>query len=126
MLGYLMIGTNDLDKAVAFYEQLVPLVGANLLDMIGLLANATTMLADKAIQGFTVNADNLNAGVGRNPVLVTALNPEIGYALAADIAKEAYRTGRPVIDVAEERSGLSRQRLEELMDPLKLTRGGLA
>lgn len=93
--------------------------------MIGLLTGASAILADKAMKGFTVNADNLNAGVGRNPVLVTALNPEIGYTLAADIAKEAYRTGRPVIDVAEERSGLSRQHLEKLMDPLKLTRGGL-
>ena len=122
-----------LDAAVAMAGQsgnfqlnvMLPLVGANLLDMCGLLANASNLLADKALQGFTVNTENLNAGVGRNPVLVTALNPEIGYALAADIAKEAYRSGRPVIDVAEERSGLSRKRLEELMDPLKLTRGGL-
>ncbi|HLV78153.1 MAG TPA: class II fumarate hydratase [Marinobacter sp.] len=123
-----------LDNAVAIAGQsgnfqlnvMLPLVGANLLDMIGLLANASTILADKSMQGFTVNTDNLNAGVGRNPVLVTALNLEIGYTLAAEIAKEAYSTGRPVIDVAEERSGLDRKRLEELMDPLKLTRGGIA
>lgn len=105
---------------------MLPLVGANLLDMVSLLSNASSILAEKAIKGLTVNVDNLNAGVGRNPVLVTALNPEIGYALAADIAKEAYRTGRPVIDVAEERSGLDRARLETLMDPLKLTRGGVS
>ncbi|MEQ9545233.1 MAG: class II fumarate hydratase [Marinobacter sp.] len=105
---------------------MLPLVGANLLDMVDLLSNASSILANKAIKGFSVNEDNLNAGVGRNPVLVTALNPEIGYALAADIAKEAYRTGRPVIDVAEERSGLDRPRLEALMDPLKLTRGGVS
>jgi fumarate hydratase class II len=103
---------------------MLPLIGSNLLDMIDLLANATGILADKAIRGFTVNKETLDASVGRNPVLVTALNPEIGYSLAADIAKEAYKTGRPVIDVAEERSGLSRERLEELMDPLKLTQGG--
>ena len=122
-----------LDAAVALAGQsgnfqlnvMLPLVAGNLLDMAGLLSQAATLLADKAIRGFTVNADNLNAGVGRNPVLVTALNPEIGYALAADIAKEAYRTGRPVIDVAEERSGLSRAQLERLMDPIKLTQGGL-
>ncbi|MGC8121783.1 class II fumarate hydratase [Marinobacter sp. VGCF2001] len=130
-----MVGAQvtGLDTAVAMAGQsgnfqlnvMLPLVGANLLDMCGLLANASGLLADKALQGMTVNADNLNAGVGRNPVLVTALNPEIGYALASDIAKEAYRSGRPVIDVAEERSGLSRDRLEDLMDPLKLTRGGL-
>ncbi|MGM0953067.1 MAG: class II fumarate hydratase [Pseudomonadota bacterium] len=122
-----------LDSAVAIAGQsgnfqlnvMLPLVGANLLDMTSLLANASSILADKAMAGFTVNADNLNAGVGRNPVLVTALNPEIGYSLASDIAKEAYASGRAVIDVAEERSGLSRERLEQLMDPLKLTRGGL-
>jgi len=122
-----------LDSAVAIAGQsgnfqlnvMLPMVGANLLEMTSLLANAINMLADKAVAGFTVNADNLNEGVGRNPVLVTALNPEIGYALASDIAKEAYATGRAVIDVAEERSGLSRERLEQLMDPLKLTRGGL-
>lgn len=104
---------------------MLPLIGGNLLDMIGLLGNATSMLADKAVRDFTVNTETLDASVGRNPVLVTALNPEIGYSLAADIAKEAYTTGRPVIDVAEERSGLSRERLEDLMDPLKLTRGGI-
>jgi fumarate hydratase class II len=131
MVGAQVMG---LDSAVAIAGQsgnfqlnvMLPLVGGNLLDMTDLLSNAAIMLADKAIKDFTVNADNLDAGVGRNPVLVTALNPEIGYSLASDIAKEAYKTGRPVIDVAEERSGLSRERLEELMDPLKLTRGGIA
>ncbi|EMP55350.1 fumarate hydratase [Marinobacter santoriniensis NKSG1] len=130
MVGAQVIG---LDSAVAIAGQsgnfqlnvMLPLVAGNLLDMVGLLGNAAGILADKAIKDFSVNTDNLNAGVGRNPVLVTALNPEIGYSLASDIAKEAYRTGRPVIDVAEERSGLSRTRLEQLMDPLKLTHGGL-
>ncbi|MDK9556532.1 class II fumarate hydratase [Marinobacter sp. M216] len=131
MVGAQVMG---LDSAVAIAGQsgnfqlnvMLPLVAGNLLDMLDLLSNSANMLADKAIRDFSVNAENLDAGVGRNPVLVTALNPEIGYSLAADIAKEAYRTGRPVIDVAEERSGLSRTRLEQLMDPLKLTRGGIA
>lgn len=131
MVGAQVMG---LDSAVAIAGQsgnfqlnvMLPLVAGNLLDMVALLSNSANLLADKAIRDFTVNVDALASGVGRNPVLVTALNPEIGYSLAADIAKEAYRTGRPVIDVAEERSGLSRERLEQLMDPLKLTRGGLA
>ncbi|MEP1705678.1 MAG: class II fumarate hydratase [Marinobacter sp.] len=131
MVGAQLMG---LDSTVAMAGQsgnfqlnvMLPLVGANLLDMIELLTNASTMLGDKAIRDFTVNTDHLDAAVGKNPVLVTALNPEIGYSLASDIAKEAYQSGRPVIDVAEERSGLDRKRLEELMDPLKLTKGGLA
>jgi len=130
MVGAQVIG---LDSANAIAGQsgnfqlnvMLPLIGGNLLDMIGLLGNATNMLADKAIRNFAVNTETLDASVRRNPVLVTALNPEIGYSLASDIAKEAYKTGRPVIDVAEEISGLSRERLEELMDPLKLTRGGI-
>ncbi|MEP0000378.1 class II fumarate hydratase [Marinobacter sp.] len=131
MVGAQVMG---LDSTVAMAGQsgnfqlnvMLPLVGANLLDMIELLTNASTMLGDKAIRDFTVNTDHLDAAVGKNPVLVTALNPEIGYSLASDIAKEAYQSGRPVIDVAEERRGLDRKRLEELMDPLKLTKGGLA
>ncbi|HEV8078344.1 MAG TPA: class II fumarate hydratase, partial [Marinobacter sp.] len=131
MVGAQIMG---LDAAIAYAGQsgnfqlnvMLPLVGANLLEMICLLSNASSLLGDKALKGFTVNAEHLNAGVGRNPVLVTALNPEIGYSLAAEIAKEAYASGRPVIDVAEERCELGRERLEQLMDPLKLTRGGLA
>ncbi|MDC0663141.1 class II fumarate hydratase [Marinobacter sp. SS21] len=123
-----------LDSAVALAGQsgnfqlnvMLPLVGANLLDMINLLANAATTLADKVIRGFTVNTQILDEAVGKNPVLVTALNPEIGYELAAEIAKEAYRSGRSIIDVADERCGLGRDRLEHLLDPLKLTQGGVA
>ncbi|MDV2080280.1 class II fumarate hydratase [Marinobacter xestospongiae] len=122
-----------LDAAVAMAGQsgnfqlnvMLPLVAGNLLDMTGLLSQASTLLADRAIQGFRVNADTLDAAVGRNPVLVTALNPEIGYEKAAAIAKEAYQSGRAIIDVAEQQSGLPRDRLEQLLDPLKLTRGGV-
>jgi fumarate hydratase class II len=122
-----------LDSAVAIAGQsgnfqlnvMLPLVGANLLDMGNLLANSARLLGDKAIAGFTVNEATLDEAVGRNPVLVTALNPEIGYAKAAEIAKEAYASGRSIIDVAEERSGLSRERLQQLLDPIALTRGGI-
>jgi fumarate hydratase class II len=122
-----------LDSAVAIAGQsgnfqlnvMLPLVGANLLDMGNLLANSALLLGDKAIAGFTVNEATLDEAVGRNPVLVTALNPEIGYARAAEIAKEAYASGRSIIDVAEEKSGLSRERLEQLLDPIALTRGGI-
>src|SRR5690554_7070360 len=114
MVGAQVMG---LDSAIAIAGQsgnfqlnvMLPLVAGNLLDMIGMLGNVSNLLADKAIREFTVNTETLNEGVGRNPVLVTALNPEIGYSLASEIAKEAYRTGRPVIDVAEERSGLDRK-----------------
>ena len=76
--------------------------------------------ADRAIAGFTVNQDNINAALSRNPILVTALNTVIGYELGASIAKRAYAEGRAVIDVAEEMTGLSREELESLLDPKQL------
>ena len=79
---------------------MLPLVAYNLLQSIELLANVTRLLADKAIAGFSVCEDNLNRALALNPILVTALNPIIGYAKAAEIAKNAYKTQRPVVDVA--------------------------
>lgn len=104
---------------------MLPVIGYNLLQSIELLTHTCRALADKAISDFSVNQDNINAALAKNPILVTALNPVIGYNQAADIAKQAYQQGRAIIDVAEEMTGLSRDRLEQLLDPKKLTEGGL-
>ncbi len=103
---------------------MLPLVAFNLLQSIEILSNASRLLADKAIAGFTVNQDNINAALAKNPILVTALNSAIGYELGAAIAKRAYAEGRAVIDVAEQMSDLSRKELESLLDPEKLIQGG--
>ena len=103
---------------------MLPLVAHNLLQSIQLLSNSSRLLADKAIADFTVNEDNINAALAKNPILVTALNTVIGYELGAKIAKTAYAEKRAVIDVAEEMSDLSRKELEELLDPKKLILGG--
>jgi len=99
---------------------MLPLLANNLLTMIDLLANSCAVMADKAIDDFTVNTDHLADGVGRNPVLVTALNPVIGYEKAAAVAKKAYAQGRAIIDVAEEDTELARDELERILDPSKL------
>lgn len=103
----------------------LPLIAANLLESIQLLSNVSRLLADDAIAGLKVRRDNIDAALARNPILVTALNPIIGYEKAAAIAKRAYREQRPVLDVALEDSGLSRGELEALLDPAELTRGGI-
>jgi fumarate hydratase class II len=102
-----------------------PLMAANLLQAIQLLANASVLLAEKAIAGFSVNQPRLEAELARNPILATALNPLIGYQKAAEIAKQAYREGRPILDVAQEQTGLPRDELARLLDPARLTHGGL-
>lgn len=89
------------------------------------MANVSRLLADKAIATFKVNEAKLKEALARNPILVTALNPIIGYLKAAEIAKTAYKQGRPVIDVALEHTDLSRDQLEALLDPEKLTAGGI-
>lgn len=103
---------------------MLPLIAYNLLQSISLLANGCTALADQAISGFTVLEDNISKALARNPILVTALNPLIGYAKAAEIAKQAYKQQRPVLDVALEHTDYSRAELEQLLDPARLCQGG--
>ncbi len=104
---------------------MLPMIAHNLLTSIKLLSNASQLLANKAIASFTVREDNLSKALARNPILVTALNPIIGYAKAAEIAKLAYKENRPIIEVASENTELSRNDLEKLLEPTKLTYGGL-
>ena len=103
----------------------LPLIAANLLESIQLLSNVSRLLADSAIAGLKVRRDNVDAALARNPILVTALNPIIGYEKAAAIAKRAYAEQRPVMEIAREDSGLSDAELDTLLDPAELTRGGI-
>ncbi len=99
---------------------MLPMIARNLLESIDLLSNALLLLADRAIMTFTVNADNLKQSLHRNPILVTALNPVVGYLKAAEIAKRAYAERRPIVDVAAEMTDLPREELEKLLDPGRL------
>jgi len=100
---------------------MLPVLAHNLLQSIELLANAARVLADKAICGLAVNEERVNSLVGRNPILVTALNPVIGYDRAAQIAKRAYAEDRPIREVAREMTDLSDAELDRLLDPRALT-----
>lgn len=104
---------------------MLPVIGATLLESLLILGNACRLLADRAIATFTVREDRLGEALSRNPILVTALNRVIGYEKGAAAAKKAYAEGRPILEVAEEMTDLSRAELEDLLDPLKLTRGGV-
>ncbi len=104
---------------------MLPVIAYNLLQSIELLANSAHLLGDQAIAGFTVNQQRLQQQLGRNPILVTALNGVIGYEKGAQIAKTAYAQGRPVIEVAREMTDLSDDELTRLLDPSGLTQGGI-
>ncbi len=103
---------------------MLPVIAYNILQSIELLGNVSRVLADNAIAGFKVREDNLQIALAKNPILVTALNPLIGYAQAAKIAKAAYAQQRPILDVALEMldsADLSREDLQKLLDPALLT-----
>jgi fumarate hydratase class II len=104
---------------------MLPVIAYNVLQSITLLARVAALLADKAIAGFTVNEARLADLVGRNPILVTALNPVAGYETGAKIAKRAYAEGRPVKEVAAEMMKLSAEELDRLLDPRAMTKGGI-
>jgi fumarate hydratase class II len=104
---------------------MLPVIAYNLLQSIEILAIGCRNLADHAIAGFTVNRERIQDALARNPILVTALNPIIGYEKGAAIAKKAYREGRPILDVAAEMTDLSVDELRRLLDPKSLTEGGI-
>ncbi len=104
---------------------MLPVIAYNLVQSIEILANAARVLADKAVEGFSVREDNIQRALESNPILVTALNPVIGYELGARIAKTAYSEQRPVLEVAKEMTDLPEEELRRLLDPRTLTRGGI-
>ncbi len=105
---------------------MLPVVAYNLLKSINLLGNAMPLLADKAIKSFKVNTKNINESLSKNPILVTALNRIVGYSKAAAIAKKAYKENKPIVDVAHDETGISKAELNKLLDPSKLTKGGIS
>ncbi|MDN3486060.1 class II fumarate hydratase [Pseudoalteromonas sp. APC 3224] len=104
---------------------MLPVTAYNILQSTEILANSAQALADKAIASFKVNQTQIDKALTKNPILVTALNPVIGYEKAAKIAKQAYQQAQPIIDIAEQETDLSRSELEALLNPAKLTQGGL-
>ena len=103
---------------------MLPMIAHNLLQSIELAASAATQLATQAIAGFTVNEANLQKALDINPILVTALNTVVGYEKGAAIAKEAYKSGLPVLEVAKSMTDLDENTLKKYLNPALLTQGG--
>jgi fumarate hydratase class II len=103
---------------------MLPVVAHNVLESIRLLANASRNLADMSVSKIKVNTANVTDKLEKNPILVTALNPLIGYDLAAKIAKKAYAENRSLKEVAREMTDLSDEELNKALDPIQMTKGG--
>ncbi|MCP9446425.1 MAG: class II fumarate hydratase [Nitrospira sp.] len=103
---------------------MLPVMAYNLLQSIELLAAASRNFAAKCIEGIKANEERCRSFIEQSLAMCTALAPAIGYEAAAQLAKEAYRSGRTVRDVAQEQQVLSEARLAELLDPWRMTEPG--
>jgi fumarate hydratase, class II len=101
-------------------------IAHNVLESIRLLAASAKNFAEKGIAGITPNIERCNEMIENSLAMCTALAPEIGYDAAAAIAKESYKTGRTVRQIAVERKVLPVERLNELLDAARMTNPGIA
>lgn len=98
-----------------------PLEAIAILDSQRLLTNAMKTVRIQCIDGITVNAATLESYIERTVGIVTALNPVIGYERATELAKEAYRSNKGVLEVIREQQILTEQQIEEILSPASLT-----
>lgn len=105
---------------------MLPVVAHNILQSIEILANAVNNFADKSVSGLIARKEVIEQMVGKNPILVTALNPLIGYDKAAKIAKTAFAENRAVMEVAKEMTDLTDEELSNALNPINMTKGGFS
>lgn len=103
---------------------MLPLAAAKILESIDILRASADILGEKAIKGMIVNEIVYKEALDRNPILVTALNPRIGYLRAAEIAKIAQSEGRTILEVARQHTDIDPEELQRLLDPGRLAEGG--
>jgi fumarate hydratase class II len=105
---------------------MLPVMAHNLLQSVGLLARASENFALRCVEGIVADKERCRAEIEQSLAMCTALAPEIGYEAAAQIAKEAYKTGKTVREVASQKKVLPKSRLKHLLDPWRMTEPGLA
>lgn len=105
---------------------MLPVVAHNLLQSIRILGNAANNFAERSVSVVEARTEHIKQMVGKNPVLVTSLNPLIGYDQAAKIAKKAFAENRAVLDVALEMTDMDEKELRKALDPINMTKGGFA
>jgi fumarate hydratase class II len=104
---------------------MMPIIAHNLFEMMQVLIGAVRAFTDKCVVGVTVNREKAEGWLAKNAVLVTALNPVIGYLKGAEVAKEAMATNRTIKEVVVEKGYLSAKEADRILDARKMTEGGI-
>ena len=104
---------------------MMPMIAHNLLESAGILANGCDAFRERCVDGLEANEKRAQELVEKNAIIVTALNPHIGYDNGAEIAKEAVATGRSVRELVLEAGLMTEDELDDALDIKKMTEGGL-
>jgi aspartate ammonia-lyase len=126
MVSFQVVG-NDVAVAMAVQggqlelNVMMPTMAYSVMQSITILTNMLRQFTDKCVSGITANENRCNFYVQATVSLATALNPYIGYAKAAEIAKEAVATGRSIIEIARAKKLLSEDEIKEILDPARMT-----
>jgi fumarate hydratase class II len=105
---------------------MMPVMAHNVLESIRLLAASAGNLTKRCIDGIEANKERCTEMIEKSLAMCTALAPEIGYDAAAAIAKESYKTGKTVREIAREKKIVPAKRLDEILDPMRMTKPGVA
>ena len=130
MVAFQVVG-NDVAVALAVQagqlelNVMMPLMAHDGLQSAEILANACRVFRERCVEGITADADRCRDYALRSLGLATALNPILGYAAAAEIAKEAGSTGRTIADVVRARGILPEETLAGVLDPVAMTEPGV-
>ncbi len=104
---------------------MMPIMGYNLFQMMDVTTNALRVLKERAVDGMVANREQAEGWLARNAILVTALNPVIGYLKGAEVAKEAMASGRAIREVVLEKGYLTEEEVDKLLDARRMTEGGI-
>lgn len=104
---------------------MMPILAHNLFEMMHVLIGAIRAFTDKCVVGIQANREKAASWLARNPILVTALNPVLGYLTGAEIAKEAMATNRTIKEIVMERGYLTAEEADRVLDARKMTEGGI-
>ena len=104
---------------------MMPIIAHSLFEMMHILIGAIHAFTDKCVRGLTANREKAEGWLAKNAILVTALNPVIGYLKGAEVAKEAMATGKTIREVVIAKGYLSADQADRLLDAAKMTEGGM-
>jgi aspartate ammonia-lyase len=103
-----------------------PVIAFNLLQSLKILRNAVDVFQRFAVEGMEANRERCQVYVDQSFGVVTALNPHLGYEVAAQLVKEAMKTGMSIKDIILERHLLTKEEIEEILDPIQMTTPGIS